>query len=534
MLAVEETFSSGDSAFLTELRRTVDPRKLGAFAERWFRDTRPWARTALHAYLDEPLNCPGHEPLLRRLFWIAEKAGDDETMARWMVALDRQHRRKFRAGALTTIPGLGLHRFKGSERYLYQPRGAHNFTLATLRYLRRRAWRYFRHLAHRDPARYSHAIVDALAQYRDEDFLAGANLLDNWCLVHALFHSSDVLVCKPWRDWHVKPGRALRDLKPAPYLPETWTADAEIALLKRARSRPVRRTAMAMLKKRTVAEIGVDRLLGLLENDDVDVALLAVSLLDQAPDLAAIPAETWLKLLEVRLPQVLDAICAIVTRVIDPARVTDADVLRLCTAEAASVARMAAKWLKGRSYKAPDLLVLARVSVKGAAEDAVAFARQFLPPEAALDFLDSPYEATRRPAWKWFAETPHYPLWPKLLESPYDDVRLAVVDHIARHADRDRKLRDVIDAAPLETIWATVLFNVHRGSRAKRHAVGQVADAIERTPTRAAQLLPLLSVAARSVRAPEFRAGLAAVVRAATRRPEVAVAVAEHFPELKL
>jgi hypothetical protein len=529
-LAVEDLFASGDSLFVEELRANCEPPAYRAFALKWMRDTRPWARTALHDYLDGPLNCPGHEPLLRPLFMLSEKAGDDETMARWLVALDRAGRRALRGGALVTPPNLALPKYKKTAQRPRVHRAAHNFSLATLRYLRRRAWRYFRRLGFKDPGRYLHAVVDALSRYRDADFTEGANLLDNWGLVHALFHGSEILLSRPWRDWQVRPGRALRDLKPAPSFPEHWTADGEVALLKRAQSRPVRRSAMAMLRKRPIGEIGVDRLLPLLDHEDGDVALLAASLVENAPDLASIPAETWLRLLDVRNPTVLDVICSIVTRVVNGANLSDDDVLRLCTSGAAPVARMAVGWLKGR--RPASLALLARVTDRVAAKTAVAFAREH--GAAVIDFLDSPCDAVRREAWPWFAESGDRTLWPKLLESPYDDIRLAIVGHLARRADTDRSLRDVLDAAPIETIWATVLFNIHRGSRAKRHAVGQVADAIERAPARASQLLPLLSVAARSVRAPEFRAGLAAVVRTAVRRPEVAEAVARHFPELKL
>jgi hypothetical protein len=125
-------------------------------------------------------------------------------------------------------------------------------------------------------------------------------------------------------------------------------------------------------------------------------------------------------------------------------------------------------------------------------------------------------------------------LWTKLVESPYDDVRIAIVRHLERYASADRALHVLLARAPLETVWATVLLNIHRGGRAKRMAASQVAEAIERDPARAAGLLPLLAAAARSIRAPEFRAGLAAVVRAATRQPEVAEQVGRHFPELKL
>jgi hypothetical protein len=75
---------------------------------------------------------------------------------------------------------------------------------------------------------------------------------------------------------------------------------------------------------------------------------------------------------------------------------------------------------------------------------------------------------------------------------------------------------------------------VHRGGRQKAKAAAQLAEAIARTPDQAEQLLPVLSVAVRSIRAPEMRAGLAAVVSLVEARPELAAAVRKHLPELEL
>jgi hypothetical protein len=61
-----------------------------------------------------------------------------------------------------------------------------------------------------------------------------------------------------------------------------------------------------------------------------------------------------------------------------------------------------------------------------------------------------------------------------------------------------------------------------------------VSEAVAREPQNAAPLLPVLAVAVRSVRFPEARHGLAAVVRAVDAHPELADAVKRHFPELEL
>jgi len=192
----------------------------------------------------------------------------------------------------------------------------------------------------------------------------------------------------------------------------------------------------------------------------------------------------------------------------------------------------------------PDLLRLAQVRARSAARDAVLLARERLSaqadfnPDWLLPFLDSGVRELRDAAWTWFAEEKkarhRLDLWAKIVETPYDDVRIAIVHHLERFAEMDTALRVLLVRAPLETVWATVLLNIHRGNRAKRLAAGQIAAAIEREPGKAAQFLPLLAIAARSIRAPEFRAGLAALVRTATRRPEIADQVSRHFPELKL
>jgi len=89
-----------------------------------------------------------------------------------------------------------------------------------------------------------------------------------------------------------------------------------------------------------------------------------------------------------------------------------------------------------------------------------------------------------------------------------------------------------VDADQLGQVWCAVLLGVHRGGRQKAKAVRQLAGAIAEEPTRANALLPVLSVAIRSVRGPEMRAGLAAVMTLLTQRPELAALVREKLPEL--
>src|SRR5207253_7084321 len=107
-------------------------------------------------------------------------------------------------------------------------------------------------------------------------------------------------------------------------------------------------------------------------------------------------------------------------------------------------------------------------------------------------------------------------LWQKLLESPYDDVRLLLIAELEdRVTGRETALSGSapLDATQLRLLWATVLLNIHRGSRAKPIALAQLARRLEQKPEEAGVLLPILAVALRSIRGPEWRAGLAAVVQ---------------------
>ncbi|MDB5388164.1 MAG: hypothetical protein JWM11_3810, partial [Planctomycetaceae bacterium] len=83
-------------------------------------------------------------------------------------------------------------------------------------------------------------------------------------------------------------------------------------------------------------------------------------------------------------------------------------------------------------------------------------------------------------------------------------------------------------------LWASVLLNIHRGSRIKPRVVGQIMERLQRRPEEAPVLLPLLAVSLRSVRGTEWRTGLAGVVQLLERKPELEPLIVQMFPELKL
>ena len=95
-LVLEELLERGVPSFVERLRAFHDAEALASFAARWCGDRRPASRRFLLEYLDRPLDAYRHEPLVKRLFKLAEAAGDDEVMARFLVLFDRSLRRQTR------------------------------------------------------------------------------------------------------------------------------------------------------------------------------------------------------------------------------------------------------------------------------------------------------------------------------------------------------------------------------------------------------------------------------------------------------
>jgi len=88
------------------------------------------------------------------------------------------------------------------------------------------------------------------------------------------------------------------------------------------------------------------------------------------------------------------------------------------------------------------------------------------------------------------------------------------------------------DVESLAPIWTAVLLGIHRGGRHKVSALHQISRTLVEMPEQAERLLPVVAVAIRSVRPPEARVGLAAVVQVVERRPALAEAAGKIVPEL--
>jgi hypothetical protein len=591
-LVLEELLERGDASFVDELRRLDDAERLGAYAARWFADRRPQARRFLLDYLNRPLNAFRHEPLVKRLFKLAEKAEDDEVMAHFLVLFDRSVRRvkgrwmgeKPHVPHRTSMPrgkqlfarnprtgdpialwdillGLETPRLSPGEELVVSKSVRERllryrlFSVHTRNYLRRRAWRYFRRLGRKQPERYVPAIVRALKLYEDADVADGLALLDNWGLMHALFHHCPALTAEP-HGWTLARNHKLSELTPAPIFEKLWQAAplALVELLKEARSRPVRQWAIRLIRRDGAAilrKLVLVELLGLLAHSDEEVVALAAEALEEMPGLDQVSLDLWFALLKTENLTALAAICALMAKHVPPAKVTLEQAIAMAMSRPSPVAKLGLAWLEQRQpaseAECQALLRLIDAPADPVRPELVRHVRKLLgaspwfSEEWVLEYLDCRHADVRVEGWAWVQVEPRakdsVALWRKLLESPYDDVRLRLVAELERRVRAgDVRLAELqaLDAEHVRLLWASVLLNIHRGGRTKPVVVQQLVRRLAAHPGESAVLLPILAVALRSVRGPEWRAGLAGVVHYANQHPEQEAALHTAFPELRL
>ncbi|HEY4117895.1 MAG TPA: hypothetical protein VGM56_08570 [Byssovorax sp.] len=548
-LLIQDLFEREDPRFLGELYASDAEKKLKAFGARWAADARPFARAALLAYIADGCDRPHHRPLVKKLFKELEGKGDDEAMGAFMVAFDRLVKRKLVEGV----------RYSPATRS-YEPRtrlvqveddddnednDEDRFSTRTRRYLKRRAWRYFRVLGHRDPERYGHAIREALARYEDPDVATPAAFLDAWGLVHALYHGSPVLDRRP-RGVVVTEGASLADLAPAPIYPEAWQdePDAVLSLALHARSRPVRVFAIGLLKRDYAAQLArlpAKGLVMVVRSQHDEVAAFGAELLPKAPGLDALLVGDWLMLLEAKSEAALDLVCSLVAERVRVDRVTLDQAVDLACARPTRVAELGLRWVQEKP--ADGDAGLASLSRLVRAENARARAegvRYYVAKIEATpganaqrvrDLFDAKGAEVRAEAAALVTRSPRFrddtALWGALAESPWADARAFLLKHLG---ERQKALL----ADERRHLWASTLLAVSRGSRDKRLALSQISDRIAQKPAEAEALLPLLAIALRSVRETERRAALAAVARAAFRAPALKDALERAVPELSL
>jgi hypothetical protein len=574
-LLLDEYFAAGSDAFVGELMKVVDARKLAGLADRWKVDPRPWARQKIFEYLDKPLATPGHNVLVKRLFKEAEKRRDSELMGAFLHAFDvlvrRQRRMKWRWDSTTRQSWREEELFapkdnllvarKESRAPLYTnaPQYSYGagrfrkngrlFSYRTRYYLRRRAWRYFRFLSYRAPAEFPGAIAPALARYTDADLAKGEHILDSWCLLNVCFRKHAALEFTPS---HVRlvEGHTLNELTPAPKQ-QAWTqpaaGEALWTLLSAAQSRLVRVWAIQLLRQhheKFLETLPAQKLLPLFDSFDAEIQQFAAQLLEKLPGLGTLPINTWLQLLQTHDPSAQAAIAALMIRHVTADRLDLAQTISLANSKAAPVANLGLLFLRTRNFSSAAeremLSDLCHAKCQAVAPAITQFALSILGSKAnyrvelVSRFFDALLAETRRAAWAWLTpESAGYDdaaLWSRLLETPYEDVRLQLVKLL----EARRKLpggagADVESLAP---IWTAVLLGIHRGGRHKVSALHQISRVLVEMPEQAERLLPVVAVAIRSVRPPEARVGLAAVVQVVERRPALAEAAGKIVPEL--
>ena len=567
-LLLEEYFATGDARFLDEVFQSRSEKKLKALAERWSSDARPFARQALLGYIDDGCDRPGHRALVKGLFKRAEARGDDEAMGHFLVAFDRLARRDLKkltgwdwatrqptaswvlrwdASFPSRAPRQGGHAApkRSREGYLlYKP--LPRFSRVTRQYLQRRAWRYFRKKANGgNLARYGEAIRPVLALYQDEHLSRPERLVDAWGLMHALYHGSAVLVRSP-KGITVAEGHTLAQLQPAPYRPEAWRGcrDALLGLATTARSRTVRTFCIDFLKREYAQELrglSIGLLEPLLDSPHEEVQTFSVELLQTATGLELLPMKEWLALLEIENPVALPLVCELVEKNVSPERLSLVQCIQLACARAAPVAELGLRWAKAKRIASAEDLVflmrLTRAEAPNVRADAIDWLCQLLllndaaKPELVRELLDTRHGDVRARALELMAKDPRFGdsalLWTAMAESPYDDVRQALLRLLPEK-------EKAFAPQSLQHLWATAVLAVHRGSRARRLATAQLAERVIRKPEEVDALLPILGFALRSIRAPERRTALAALARVAFQRPALKDALARALPELKL
>jgi hypothetical protein len=548
VLVVEEAFASGDSHFL-EYVDLLEGQAAARVVERWKRDHRPWAREQFLKYLEQARAHGANGRLvIKRFFKHADASGDDELMGVFMWFFDRQVRRVRRSRRFWDATARSVR--EGPE--VLRATGGGVFRAHTSYYCRRGAWRYFRRMGFKRPGDYPRAVAAALARYGDGDSTDGDAILDSWGLMHACFGEGDAV---EFNSTHARLARAAGlDEMIAPYFAELWrkpeSARVLLELVLAARSRVVRGWAMQILRRdhrERLREVSADDLLRLLDHDDEDAQRFGAELLEGASAAGRFDVATWLRLLRTRSLTALGVIVEAMKKHVRAADLNVAQRVELARAEPVPVARLGLEFLRGATFDNDadrrELARLAGAQAEGVGRELAAFALSVLGAPGVYDldlvarFFDSLNPGIRQGAWDWLVEGSagwgDAGLWSRLVETPYEDVRLRFV---AALEARERKAAPgwEIGVEALGAVWCSVLLGIHRGGRAKLAALRQISEALGARPEHAETLLPVVAVAIRSVRFPEARAGLAAVVGAMAVRPEIEPLVRRHLPELSV
>jgi len=506
-----------------------------------------------------PFNAPRHEPLVKRLFKFADGAGDDATMARFLVGLDRSVRRQIvtrrkwnsrardwdESSVVVTLPDTTLPK---DERFLT---GACSSRIATN--TRRAGFcspsppettcggergGNFAASVGSPPSDISRRFSVALKLYTDTDTADGLGLLDNWGWSTSCFTHSPTLEARPI-GWRVATGGSLARLQPDPMFRKLWLNSPEpvfdlltgagVGWSASGRSRcssDTSRSARASHPGRIARLAGISPLRPQRPRGRVDRECAGAR---NHPRCAVAEVDRDSS------PEALDRICALIQRLVKPDHVSFADAVRLAMARPIPLARLGQAFLVAKRPTTPNEVravfglrdaeaePIRPMLVKWACEVLGGLAE--FQPLWVLEFLDNRHQDVREAGWVWLQTDERAResaiVWQRLFESPYDDIRVRLW-RCWRPVAEPGAL-DAFSPALVRFLWASVLLNIHRGGRAKPYVVRQIMDRLGHQPGEAADLLPIVAVALRSVRGPEFRAGLAGLAGFVTRHPNTEI-----------
>lgn len=575
-LMFEECYAAADERFLDEWVRFSRPEFLSRFVERWITDSRPWARQQIIQYLQRDLNFPGHEVVVKRMCKHFYSTGDHELLAHFMVAFDRFVRRcrvdnswwnretretireeKLFAKSNKTIQnetgrtaewGTGKYKRTVSLPDVLNKPGNRLFSQRTRYHLRRKVWRYFRWLSYRDADAFLSAMTTAIAQYRDDDFGAGENIIDNWSLMHVCYFHSDMLKFGAAHT-NLRPGNSLANLSATPYQPQLWqrpdSSQHLLQIVTTANSVLARVWAIELLQRDhrdATLRIEMPSLLKLLAHADPRVQQFVSDVFEQHQGLANLPVTRWLELLDECDHALLPMICSAMKKHVSGARLDTPQLIQLASAQPVPVAEFGFDFLKARHSERPltngELTSLSRVRCEAMAGEITTWALSIFNSELyqtndVVEFFDALSESMRDASMAWLEQSSSRghndaALWARLIETPFDDVRLRVVECLHRRTNLPGAETDAL--AP---IWCAVILGVHRGGRTKLKAMSQMQAAILNQPSRSTELLPVLAVAIRSLRLPERRSALAAVAAIVQENPQLQAELQSLVPELQ-
>jgi len=188
------------------------------------------------------------------------------------------------------------------------------------------------------------------------------------------------------------------------------------------------------------------QLMPLLESGDEEVQQFAAGALKHLSGMEKLPLGDWLRMLETKNGLALETLVELLKEKVAPERFSLEQLVDLATRVPAAVAKVGLEFLKKRTFgTAGELEAAARLSAAQSPAVAGEIARFGLGIVAAAGvyqvdrvsaFFDALLKEVRVVAWElMMPESPMWndaALWGRLMESPYDDVRLKLVEMLEK------------------------------------------------------------------------------------------------------